>query len=392
VIGKKYIVTAVPDRRNLFSYWLAGTNEPYAVLSLSDKYTFTMQSNLLLEANFVTNLFLSAHGTYRGLFAPTNSARQQTNSGSFLCTVDRNGVVSGALDLGGQVVRLLGEFNPSGAATIVSKRSHDEPALTTTLQLAFADQSVSGIVSDGDFTAELNGDREVFNASNQSTNFEDRYTLIIPGANDPDVGPYGVSYGTVSVNSLGTITLAGSLADGSQISQSSALSKDSFWPLYVELYHGKGSLWGWNYLTNHTINNASALSWINATNSSKTTAYRSGFTNQNATLTGEIYVSTIKLPADLTAYLEGGNLPFAITNGVTLSANNKITLTNLLDETNKLTLTVNQRTGVITGSFANPAKPKQAIKVNAVILQDQTNAQGYFLGTNQSGVLILDPQ
>jgi hypothetical protein len=50
-------------------------------------------------------------------------------------------------------------------------------------------------------------------------------------------------------------------------------------------------------------------------------------------------------------------------------------------------LTINK--GLIIGSFANPAEPKQTIKVNGVILQNQTNAQGYFLGTNQSGAFLL---
>jgi len=89
--------------------------------------------------------------------------------------------------------------------------------------------------------------------------------------------------------------------------------------------------------------------------------------------------------------LQGGDLPFAITNGVTISARDKITLTNSSDETNKLKLTITKSTGVISGSFANPVNPKKTIKVNGVILQGQTNAQGYFLGTNQSGSFTLDP-
>jgi hypothetical protein len=196
----------------------------------------------------------------------------------------------------------------------------------------------------------------------------------------------------VKVDDLGNITLAGSLADGTAISQSSVVSQNGSWPFYVSLYGGKGSLWGWNYFTNNTITNPFALSWINETNSSssKTALYRSGFTNQEAMLSGGLYLSTNTLPAELTATLAGGDLPFTITNGVTLAVNDKITLTNP-DETNKLKLTINKSAGVITGSFANPAEPKQTIKINGVILQGQTNAQGYFLGTNQSGIFTLDP-
>jgi hypothetical protein len=393
MVGRKYTVTAMPKPRNVFANWVSGTNQPYSSLSSPSRYTFTMQSNLLLEANFVTNFFLAAHGTYRGLFAPENSARQQTNSGSFSFNVTSSGAVSGNLDLGGQSVPFSGKFNLGGTATnLVSKR---EPSLTTTLQLDFADQSVSGTVNNSTFTAALSGYRDVFSGSQKATNFEGQYTLVIPGTTNPSVGPSGVSYGTVKVGALGTLTLAGSLADGTAISQSSVVSQDGLWPLYVNLYGGKGSLWGTNYFTNHTLTNASALSWINETNSSKTAVYRSGFTNQQATLIGGLYISTNTLtdtwPADLLAILEGGDLPVAITNGVTLAADDKIALTNSSDETNKLTLTVHKSTGVISGSFANPADTKQTIKVNGVILQGRTNAQGYFLGTNLSGTFLLVP-
>ena len=331
-----------------------------------------------MEANFVPNVFLTAQGTYRGLFAPPNSARQQTNSGSFLFSVTSGGAVSGNLALGGQTVPLSGKFDLDGTRKIVSTRPHGEPSLTTTLQLDFADQSVSGTVSDGSFTAELNGDRDVFSSSDQATGFEGQYTLIIPGTNDPNLGPFGTSYGTVKVDDLGNITLAGSLADGTGISQSSVVSKDGYWPLYVNLYGGKGSLWGWNYFINNNITNASVLSWINATNSSKTAVYRSGFTNQEATLTGWFYLPGQTLPPGLAVTLEDSNFT--------------LTIPNLSENTNKLTLKTNKTTGVISGSFANPDNSTQTIKFNGVILQGQTNAQGYFLGTNQSGTFTLDPQ
>jgi hypothetical protein len=89
--------------------------------------------------------------------------------------------------------------------------------------------------------------------------------------------------------------------------------------------------------------------------------------------------------------LEGGNLPFSITNEVTWTPKNTILLTNAAD-TNKLTLTINKTSGVISGSFANPSSPKDIIKVNGVLLQNKTNAQGYFLGTDESGTFLLENQ
>jgi hypothetical protein len=386
-LGTNFTLTAVPGHNWIFSNWVASGSANF--VSNNPVLKLKMQSNLVLQANFVTNVFLAAKGAYNGLFAPSNAPRQQTDSGAITFTVSSAGVLSGKLTLGLSTPSLKGQFKPDGFVSITTPRK-DESSLITTLQLDFADQSVSGTVSDGNFTAQLNGDRDVFSSSDPATEFEGQYTFIIPGTTNSNVGPYGTSYGTVTVSSLGTITFAGSLADGTAISQSSVVSPDGLWPFYVRLYGDKGSLWGWNNFTNHTITSAYPLSWINATNSSRTAVYRSGFTNQEATLTGGLYVSTTLLPSDLTATFGGGNLPLWITNGVTISASDKITMTNKLDETNKLTLTITKTTGVISGSFANPDEPKQTIKVNGVILQGQTNAQGYFLGTNQSGAFLLD--
>ncbi|MGP8233898.1 MAG: carboxypeptidase regulatory-like domain-containing protein [Limisphaerales bacterium] len=371
-IGHHYAITAIPGRNYLFAGWTGDAFTDAPTLK------FVMQSNMLLQASFVTNIFLAAHGNYLGLFAPATAAREQTNSGSFNLNVTTAGVVSGSLVIGLQPVSLNGKFDVTGAAEIHSSRRGQSP-LTTTLQLDLANRAVEGTVSDGSFVATLDGEQSVFSASHPATAFEGQYTLIIPGTSDPAAGPFGVSYGTVAVSALGTVTLGGSLADGTPISQSSVVSKEGYWPLYVSLYGGKGSLWGWNYFANHTITNAGALSWINETNSSKTALYRAGFTNQEATITGGLYVPNFELPDDLIVKLEGGNLP------------SPITVPNLSENVDKLTLKTNKATGVISGSFANPVMLKQIIKVNGVILQGQTKAQGYFLGTNQSGIFRLDP-
>lgn len=389
VIGKKYTVDALPKARNVFSNWVAGGSQSF--VSNKASLTFTMSSGLVLEANFVTNVFLAAEGTYRGLFAPENTARQQSNSGSFSFNVTSSGALSGNLDLSGQSVPLSGNFGLGGAANIVSKPIHGIPSLTTTLQLDFTNQSVSGTVSGDTFTAELNGDRDVFSTSQPATDFAGQYTLIILGTSDSNVGPYGFSYGTVKVSSLGAITLAGSLADGMTISQSSVFSKDGYWPLYVNLYGGHGSLWGTNYFFDHTLTNASPLSWINTTNPAKNALYPTGFTNQAVSIVGSFYKTAEEPSLALTegqVRLEAGGVP-SITNQFTLTTKNALILTNASD-TNKLKLTITKATGVISGSFVNPSNAKETIKVNGVILQGQTNAQGYFLGTNkESGAFLL---
>jgi hypothetical protein len=395
-IGTNYTLTAAPSNNWIFSNWVGGTTTPYLQLSTNLSYTFPMQSNLFIEANFVTNFFLAAQGNYYGLFAPADPPRQQSNSGSFTLTVTSAGGFSGDLYLGAEKIPFSNvKFNVSGIAQFVATPTGGKP-LIITLQLNLADQSVQGTVTDGSFVAILNGDQAVFTSTHQATNYEGQYTFIIPGTNNPEIGPFGTSFGTVTVTSTGAISfVGGSLADGTTgLSQSSGVSKDGYWPFYVPLYNGAGSMWGWNYFTNHALISAPFRSWINATNSTKNALYRSGFTYEQARIIGSFYTATNKPLLDLAnaeVILEGGNLPFNITNQIKWASNNTITVpTNIPGNTNGLKLTITAPgSGLITGSIVNPTNKNQTIPINGVLLQDQTNAQGYFLGTNQSGTFLL---
>jgi hypothetical protein len=382
-IGHTYTVTAVPGANYLFANWSGFVSTNTAALK------FVMQSNMLLEANFVTNIFLAAQGSYAGLFAPAEAAREQTNSGAFNLKVTTSGSFSGQLLLGGQTVALSGKFGVTGAAQIVSAR-RGQPALTTTLELDLANQAVEGTVSDGSFVSALQG----YETGSGAGQFAGQYTFIIPGSANATVGPFGISYGTLKVSSAGALTMAGSLADGTAVSESSAVSKQGYWPLYVNLYNGNGSLWGWCSFANHGVASAPALSWINAGNASKTAVYRSGFTNDQALLSGSYYVSSAEpslASTNLQVTLDSSNPPVPLLKPVTLGAGGAITVSTNGDIINGLTLKITPATGMISGSFKNPANSMQTISINGVLLQDSTNAAGYFLGTNQSGSFLLGP-
>jgi hypothetical protein len=380
VVGNNYTAIAVPNAKNLFVSWVGGTNQPYSVLSTSNSYTFSMQPHLLLEANFVSNELANAAGTYRGLFAPTNVPRAQTNSGSFLFTINSHGVASGSLTMGKQSSSFAGPINPDGSAALATKPAKGQSSLAVNLQMNFDGQSVSGTVSNTDFAADLAGHRDVFGATNKAFAYEGQYTFVISGTTNPAVGPFGTSYGTVKISAAGAVTMTGNLADGTAVSQTSVVSKDGYWPVYVDLYNGKGSLWGWNYFSSHTITSPLALSWINESNSAKSADYRGGFTNQDAAVLGTFYLPSQSLPGGLVTTLQDPNVPYTVT------------ISNLFEDTNDLKLKTNKANGVITGSFANPANPNQMLQIHGVVLQGQTNAQGYFFGADQqTGSFSLDP-
>jgi hypothetical protein len=391
VVGSTYTVTAVPDKNQIFSNWIDGVAQPYSVLTNGPVLKFVMRTNMILEANFVTNVFLAARGTYHGLFAPANAPREQTNSGAVTLSVTKAGALSGKLTLGSNAPSLAGKFNPAGAATITTPRK-GQSSLITTLQLNFGDQTLTGFVTDtlGSFMAPVTASLNFFSAKQEAVNYEGAYTFIIAGTTNMEAGPLGTSFGTVKVSPLGAITYDVFLADGTTVlSQSSVVSKEGYWPFYVPLYGGKGSIWGWNYFSNSTpqkeIVSATNSSWINGGNSARTALYRNGFTNQEIVLFGSPYEEAgYPLLKDLSGdmvLLYGGDFETPLTNAIALSG--KVNGGNLV-------LSVTKSNGVIKGSFINPSSLK-TITVNGVLLQNQTNIAGYFLGGLQSGAFTLAP-
>lgn len=382
-IGTKYTLTATPNKGCLFAGWSGSipTNTPILA--------FTLRSNVVVQATFVTNQFLASQGTYNGLFAPANADRQQTNSGFITLTVQPSGAFSGKLLIGQESVSLSGQLNAAGSATAKSVRPRKNTLLTS-LQMDFSNQQVTGTITDGNFTAQLQGDRAVFSKVNKASSFAGQYTFILPGSPDQATAPRGPSYGTVTVDSTGKITMAGSLADGTPVSQSSTVSKDGFWPLYASLNSGSGSLYGWACLTNHSLLAAPNLSWISVTNSTKTALYRRGFSNPLVEIVGSTFASTNRPVLDVnngTLSLTDGNLPQPLTVRIVSSKN---VIRNAPAETNRLSLTMAPATGLITGTFTNmTAVPKQVIKLKGVILQNQTKGIGYFLGSTESGTMEI---
>jgi len=395
-IGTNYTLMATAGNNWLFSNWVGGVTAPYAVLTNGPVLQFAMQSNLFLQANFVTNPFLAGAGSaYYGLFTPATVVRQNTNSGAFTFSYGSSGTVSGTIWLGPDTVNWSSNFDVSGRVRMVSPR-HGESNLITTLQLDFADGTVSGQVTDGSFIAQLGGYRDVWTSKNPAANYQGSYTVIIPGTNDATVGPLGTGFGTVTVNGTGNIAFSGSLADGTTgLSQHSVVSANGLWACYLPLYGGSGSLWAWNLFTNGSVDSLpQGTSWINTTNATKGALYRSGFTNQEAQIIGSPYNSTNKPLLGLTngvVELEGGGLTVNLTNSIVLGANNMIiVVTNSVRNTNHLTLNIDKTHGTISGSFSNPTNANQTISINGVLMQNQTNAVGYFTNANQSGTFLLE--
>jgi hypothetical protein len=186
----------------------------------------------------------------------------------------------------------------------------------------------------------------------------------------------------VTVDLSGKIKMSGTLPDNTPVSDSSTLSADGRWPLFINLYNGGGQLLGWiQFGDNGEQDLGGTVSWIKQPNA-KAKFYPGGF-NIETNAAGSVYDSTISPVTGFSngeVNLAGGNLAGNIANDISVGPDNKVA--NL--STNKLTLTITTKSGAFKGTVVDPATGK-TIKYNGVLFQKDGTGSGAFFGTDQSG-------
>jgi hypothetical protein len=346
------------------------------------------------------NPFANLTGAYYGLFAELNP--QFASSGLLTLNLTGLGRFTGRiLNAGGSYSFSAGLSAVGWWSNIVSRGAGKTP-LTVALNMDVANgtEQILGDVSEGtNWSAALEADRATYNATNP---FPERgkFTLIFGGTNSGAQSPGGDGYGTVNVSAAGMVTLHGVLSDNASAAPGAvSVSKYGRWPLYIPLYGKFGSLAGWIDFTNQgpsiiDLTNSGACSFAGANvmwfrTNADGKLYAGGFTNA-LTVVGSTFSpgnkTLLNLP-NLEAILSGGDLANAISKSVTPSASGKFTASGV--GTSGLTLSLNAATGVIKGSFADPTAGAAPIK--GVVLQQQTNAGGFFLDPASSGSFLLTP-
>ncbi len=378
-IGATNQMTATAGSGDVFSNWM---NNAGVVLTNGRTLRFTMQSNLVLTANFIPNPFVPIAGTYQGLFYNTDAV-EQASSGSFSGTVNSNGLFTAKFQQGLKSIPVSGQFSLTGAWSTNALKSWSNAAIWLQLDLSGGDL-ISGNISNAFWTAELAADRAIYSKSNPAPQIG-KYTLVLPGSTNANVEPAGNGYGTVSVDTNGNVTFNGTLGEGTKVTQSAIVSKNAQWGVYIPLYSGQGSLIGWLTFTNEPDSDLNGvLNWIKPAHSA-TNIYPNGFTNQTEAIGSHYMFASGSRALDLTnglLILEYGNLAGSVANEFTLGTNNVGT------GTNGLSLTISNSTGLFQGSVTNPATGK-VIKYNGVILQKLDSGYGAFQGTNQTGGVLL---
>ena len=242
---------------------------------------------------------------------------------------------------------------------------------------------ITGTVTDpGNWTADLRVNRAAVSGS--QVPFAGNYTLIFPGITGNSQLPAGDGFATVPVATAGKVKWAGTLADGTKLSQSTVVAANGQWPFYVSLYAGQGQILGWLTVTTSGPENVGGdVSWIKpAIPNAK--FYPGGF-NFNTHATGSIYngaASPLINFSNGVIVLAGGNLVGPITNAVTVNGTSA--------SGSGISLSLNAPKGTFKGSAANPPS-KGKISFSGVFLQNQNFGSGFFLGTSQSSRVFFGP-
>ena len=378
VIGKTYTVTAKPVKGFIFAGWTGDAE------ASNSKLTFTMGEYLTFEAKFIPDPFPAVAGTYQGLFFEEGHVTHQS-SGFITAKISTKGSLSAKILSGGKSYSLSGPISPTGAFVKSIARAGLSP-LMVQLQVDFVGaELLTGQVSDGNWTANLIADRNVYSPFAPATPVG-KFTFVIPGTTGAPGLPGGHGVATVTTDAAGNVKLAGNLGDTTKISQKSIRSRQGKWPFYVSLYSGNGSILGWLSVQNNSITNSNGpVSWIKLPQPAAK-LYPAGFTNE-ANVIGSRLNLTNGVPlvpfANGQIQFKGGNLASDFSNQVA-AANNKFT--NLSG--NKLTLSVTTSSGLLKGTVVDPVTAK-SFPFSGVWLQNSATGYGYFSGVTQTGGFIL---
>jgi len=408
IVATNYTVTASPKPNNLFSNWTGAIN------ATNNPLTFQMVSNMTLTANFVTNSFLRAAGTYNGLFYVPGAVGAQSSGLLGGLTVGKQGGYTGNLYVGGTKYGVSGGFNLAGDASNQITRAANLGPILLTMHLDWnsTPPQITGTVQG------TNGGAWVAALTNELAGTglaSAEYTMLIPpGAGAPSNSPGGDGYALIT-NHLGSFTVTGALADGATFSQTIAESEALHLPFYATPYTNGGLLLGWLDLGSGAP--AGSLTWIRPTAASG--LYPDGYTNvvtvQSSAWSYPVPNTNIVIPllpaltggtgaipgearptgSVVMLLLEnldvsGGFLAAPLVYSVSIDYNNNDLAVWSGGPTNSLSSTFAPKTGLLKITFGN-GNGSNTTAGTGVILQAHALGGGYFLTSTNAGGFTLAP-
>jgi|GEM_PF-1778016 len=395
---------------NFHFQWVPPSAGPFEVVAVA------YDSNGQQASTRTIPIVVTHVGTYTGpvLGSYFGLVRGQTfsfaNDGYVTMTSTTAGAFTLKLLTGGKTWSASGKFDASGNATVTIARGTGIKALTVVLAHSSTPpvDQIHGRVADGPFAngkfstntfqTEFTVDRVVWSvAKKKPATMAGPYTILLPADVEAVAqgAPRGTGFATATVATSGAVTLSGSLADGTALTQSSWVSKDGFWPVYASLYTAKGVLMGeTNFTSLAGISDVGGqLIWMRPADA-KSLLYKPGFTTELDSV-GSKFIKAVTYRRLIPMQNVGGNTLLQLEDGgltaplSRLATVNSANVTNVpMQDADRSTLTITGATGLLTGNFYHPVTQKLTAYKGA-ILQTQNLMGGYFLEGTHGGKMSL---
>jgi hypothetical protein len=390
--GNTISIRATPSPGSIFTGWTG------SIVSASPLITFSIQSDMSLQANFEPTPFIPVAGPYYGVVTTGSGAPA---SGFLRVGVTTGGVFTGRVIIGGVGYSFSGILDPTGAATVDIPVPGQSPmVLTLQADLTGGSGQVTGTLTDGTQDYDFAVSQATYNPSTAAAPQAGRYTMVL-AANPAATGtatPPGSGYATVVVARSGIATVAGCLADGTPYSAVGHVANDGTLAIFcVPSGAPRGSyLTGLLTFQSTDVSDVSGtLSWTKSP-SATTPFYPAGFST-TLPCVGSSYTAPAPrsglqaldvTPGAATAAFAAGNLPRELDVPVVISQTDRATM--VTPGAPDVSLVINPLTGTVTGSFVMPGG-NLIRAVRGVVIQKQQTAFGYFRGVNQCGSFSLAP-
>ncbi len=414
-IGRGYEIKAIPGPNTIFSNWTDGHG---TVLGTNLPLPFIMSSNLVLNANFLTNPIVAAgvNGAFNGLFYeldvienPAVTERSAGMIGNLVVATNR--VFSGRIFLNGFSNNFAGVFDLNGNADVIFSRASKGLSnldISLSLDWQFGTKQITGTISNmsslDPWSAPVLADLAVY-STNATYGHAGRFTMMLPPlGNAPENSPGGAGYAVITNSPSGKSTITGKLGDGVPISLTVPISKDGMVPFYQNLYNKQGLIIGWMTFPCDCLGGpdpsalpSGNLNWVrpatSLTNGVTSPTYSQGFTNV-VTIFGSPYVPHAPALSGIGSLdmSDGDGLNLPLHFDVKLGTDNLITKVQPTT-TNGLTASVTTATGLLNVTFHPTGLPSKT--ATGVVLQNLNFGYGNFiastngLGITNSGLIYL---
>jgi len=377
-------------------------NVSFSAFAGSDTFTYTISDGYGMATAQVSvgNPFYLKKGNYAGTL-------NNPGGGFLTLATTASGAFTGKLRLSRATYNLNGTFASNGTYTttvggIPLNLQFDVGELTRS---AYGQYNITGTYNGIAFTTY----HALYNSTSNPAPQVGKYTVLLPAATgtDPSI-PSGTGYTTLTVTEGGSVTIAGTLADGTIFTDgvyitggSNALS-NSF-PIYAALGYGvAGAVTGsMTFEDNPGVSDCDGtMTWLKPAQTNST-FYKNGFTTSLAAI-GSRYTQppyrTLALNLANTSpnasiLLSEPDFPIPIYHQLSITHGSNA-LTDTVQVTDNgadaLTLSISASAGTFTGSFIHPVTGK-SVNIKGALLYKQSRAAGFFLSPTQSGNVTIWP-